>query len=79
MSSCMTENFIPFCPVVSNFLECVTNADVLSELTLFIRMVGNLQVGSGEEVRWRTIAFYVPFFLVCLLRRLFLLAVVRQY
>lgn len=26
----------------------------------------------------RTIAFYVPFFLVCLLRRLFLLAVVRQ-
>lgn len=46
----MMENFIPFCPIVSNFLECVTNTDVLSELT-FIRIVGNLQVGSGEEVR----------------------------
>lgn len=27
---------------VSNFLECVTNVDVLVELILFIRIVGNL-------------------------------------
>ena len=31
-----------FCLMVSNFLECVTNVDVLVELTLFIRTVGNL-------------------------------------
>lgn len=78
MSSHTMESFISFCLILSNFLECVTNVDVLVELTLFIRIVENLWAGSGEEIRWRMIAFYVPFFLVCLLQRLFLLNIVRQ-